>query len=144
IIGQCGMSVLPAGRAPGWSIARLEERLVEEADDPLLILPRPRVEAADMFCLVDPPNRLRFRGTLEIIGVQLLAAPSVRGVDQKKRARADLRDHLVKCRWRWGAAHYRECGRLDGRLWERQPAPRTAEKIFPNRPHAGSFGDDGA
>ena len=59
------------------SIALLEERLVEEADDPLLILPRPFVEAADMFCLVDPPDRLRFRGGLEIIGVQLLAAPSV-------------------------------------------------------------------
>src|ERR1044072_1390824 len=77
-----------------------EQRAVEEGDDACLVRARASVNTPDMLRLVDLPQGLGLESGLEVLRIQLLAASSSTGVDQKDRTRSNPCYEAVECRGR--------------------------------------------
>ena len=87
---------------------------------------------------------LGLAGGVVVRGVQVLAALSVRGVDEEERPRGDPRRQVVERRWEPVTGDRRHEQVRDGDGGQREPAAGSLQPRLADRPLAGAFRHDRA
>src|SRR6185503_4091617 len=78
----------------------LQESLVEESDDPALVLARPCLGPADVGHPRDLPHGLGLAGRLVEVLAEVLAALTALGIDEEHWARCDALNYVLQVWWR--------------------------------------------